>query len=222
IVHAGHSEGGESFDITVDQAYETRCTDAANYCSDGQTAHLCDFDGGGFTEVSCDAGCQPSTGRCRPPDGDVCESAPSVSSSDATLTRTVDLLQHRDDYALGAESCLETDNPRTGGPDRTFQVELEARQSVTVTAAFANEAEGAIYLAETCDDAGTSCVTGAQRSTETATREVLRYSNLTENSQTRTLVVDTAAGQRIGDVDVEFEFTEVVCDPGSKTCNQNG
>jgi subtilisin-like proprotein convertase family protein len=214
---AAGSDGGD-FEISVEELVETRCSDRSNYCKDGQTSMVCDVQGGGFTEVACDDGCHPSSGRCFPPEGNVCQDAPTETWRDSTNERSFDLLQFRDEYRLGSDSCLDADDPRTGGPDRAYKIELDPKQSVTVTAEFDNDVRGLLYLASECGKASESCVTSAQNSTDDPYREKLQYSNTGDQPQTVTLVVDTAAGQNYGTVDLEFEYPDVVCQPGSKVC----
>ena len=218
---AAGSEGGD-FEISVEKLVETQCSDRSHYCRDGQTSMVCDVEGGGYTEVDCADGCHPSSGRCFPPEGSVCQNAPVEASGDGTDNRSFNLLQFRDEYRLDSDSCLSSDDPPTGGPDRAYTLELEPEQSVTVTAAFDNDVRGALYLADECGTADESCVSSSDDSMDAPPRERLEYSNTTEQSETKTLVVDTAAGQNFGDVDLEFTYTEVDCQPGSKVCSSDG
>ncbi len=218
VVQTPAGTDGRAFDLTVDRMAETQCTDRANHCSDSDTSQVCDVEGGGFTEVECDEGCHPSTGRCFPPEGNVCQDAPSVSWRDSSNTRSFDLLQYRNNYELGTDSCIDADDPRTGGPDKAYTIELDPEQSVNVSAEFENDVEGVLYVAEECGAAGDSCITSAQGTTESPYRESLDYSNTSSQTETVTLVVDTAAGQNYGNVQLEFEYPEVVCQPGTKVC----
>jgi hypothetical protein len=229
---AGETLG--NFELTVESSFLTTCGPDDNYCADGQTAQVCSPDGGRYNQVACDAGCQPSTGRCFPPAGDRCEDAPQLmneggmsgggnGSNNVTLTRTIDLNQLRDDYTIQPDGCLGPAPTETDGPEQTYQVSIPAQKAVTVTATFDNEVDGSLYFTEGCSDLQTTCSTGAKDSLpDDPAKEELTYSNRTDTDQTRYLVIDTAAGQNYGDVEVTVEYKDVICSPGMDQCSQQG
>jgi hypothetical protein len=240
VVQAPAGETLGSFELTVESSFLTTCGPDDNYCSDGQTAQVCSPDGGRYSQVACDAGCQPSTGRCFPPAGDRCEDAPQLmneggmsgggnggnggdGSNNVTLSRTIDLNQLRDDYTIQPDGCLGPAPTETDGPEQTYQVSVPAQKAVTVTATFDNEVDGSIYFTEGCSDLQTTCATGAKDSLpDDPAKEELTYSNQTDMDQTRYLVIDTAAGQNYGDVEVTVEYKDVICSPGMDQCSQQG
>ena len=231
VVQAPADSSLGNFELTVESSFSTTCGPDDNYCSDGQTAQICTASGGQFGAVSCDAGCQPSTGECFPPAGDRCLDAPAISpetamggemGEDPVVTREIDLRQLSNDYELQAGGCLSGE-PRTGGPEKTYEITLPAKTAVTVDASFANEVQGSLYISESCSNLQTSCAAGAQGSVDgSAGEETLTYSNLTDQEQTRYLVVDTAAEQNFGAVNLTMSFKDVICTPAMQQCSQAG
>ena len=230
IVQAPKEATLGNFELTVESSFSTTCGPDDNYCGDGQTAQVCSAEGGRYNQVACDEGCQPSTGRCFPPSGDRCEDAPQLmneggmnGNSNATLTRTIDLNQLRNDYSIAPDTCLGTEPTQTDGPEQTYEVSVPAQKAVTVTATFDNEVDGSLYFTESCSDLQTTCATGAKDSLpDDPASEELTYSNQTDQDQTRYLVIDTAAGQNYGDVEVTVEYKDVICTPGMDQCSQAG
>jgi len=236
IVQAPKEATLGNFELTVESSFSTTCGPDDNYCADGQTAEVCSSEGGRYNQVACDEGCQPSTGRCFPPSGDRCEDAPQLmneggmngggggeGSGNATLSRTIDLNQLRNDYTIAPDTCLGPKPTQTGGPEQTYEVSVPAQKAVTVTAEFANEVQGSIYFTESCTDLQTTCASGTKDSLpDDPAKEELTYSNQTDQDQTRYLVIDTAADQNFGDVEVTVEYKDVICTPDMDQCSQSG
>ena len=238
VQSAGDSPLG-SFTLKVDSQFTTTCGPEDSYCSDGQTAEICSPDGGRYSSVSCDNGCQPSTGLCVPLAGNTCVDAPTISpdtgnmdggngggdmngdgdmQENPTVTREFDLRQLSNDYGIQPGGCLDSE-PRTDGPERVFEVELPAKTSVTVDATFEGGVVGSLYFTDACAGLESSCVTGAQDSVDDApSEETLSYSNTTEQSETRYLVVDTETARNVGNATVTMTFKDVICTPEMKRC----
>jgi hypothetical protein len=209
------------YSMVVDRNYYTACGPGSDYCVDGSTSAVCGPTGGQFNEVSCDNGCNPTTGRCFPPEGDVCDTAlPITVSQDSSQSREIDLRQFNDDYSIPPLNCLGS-QPRSGGPDAAFDVTIPGRTTVTVTANFANGVEGSMYFAEDCADVDGSCLKGAQGDDDTPSEEEIFFGNTSENEVTKTLFIDTAAGQSYRTVQLGFQAEQLVCTPGGGICQMN-
>ena len=210
------------YSMVVNRNYYTECGPGSDYCVDGSTAADCGPNGGQFNEVSCDDGCNPTTGRCFPPEGDVCETAlPLTISQGSSQSREIDLRQFYNDYSIEPGGCLGY-QPRSGGPDVAYNVTIPARTTVTMTANFANGVEGSMYFADDCSDVEGSCTKTAQGNDDTPSQEEIFYGNTSQNEVTKTLIVDTSAGQSYTTVQLGFQAEELVCNPGGGICLMNG
>ncbi len=217
------AEGGElgPYDLVVDQNYLTTCGSGSNYCIDGSTAAICGRTGGRFNELTCDEGCHTSTGECYPPDGDVCATAPTIADQMSTQTRQIDLRQYNNDYTIAPGGCLD-ENPRTGGPDRAYNVTVPSGKVFTVRSSFANGVQGSLYFVDDCTDVDGTCTKGAQGDDDSPSEEELFFRNTTDSEVTKTFIVDTAADQAFSTAQLEFLFEEIVCSPAATQCNQSG
>jgi hypothetical protein len=210
------------FDLSVSGGYVTTCAEGDSYCSNPTVSNICVSDGSGYESFSCISGCNPSTGRCFPPEGDRCVSAPDVQKGAGGYNVTFPLGQLTSEYTLQPGGCIDSSDPRTGGPDRTFNVQIPPQNAITAQVSFEGDVEGSMYLAESCGDISGTCSQGVQGSGSTPSREILRYANETNQFQTRKLVVDTAAGQNFGDATVSITYAEIICQPGDAQCNADG
>ena len=212
---------GGPFQLTTETTFKA-CTGQDNFCGDAQTAEICAPGGGRFRSVSCDAGCNPSTGECFPPAGDICSDAPALGpedmASDSPITRELNLQQLNDEYQLGGQGCLADNADRTTGPDKTYEITLPPGKGVTADVNFDSEVEGSLYVAESCDDVPGTCQQGAANSTDQDNQETLTFSNRTNSEVTRTLVVDTAADQLFNTATLSLTFKDVICTPGMNQC----
>jgi len=222
IVVQGPDEGTLGpYSLVVSRNYFTACGPGDDYCVDGSTASICQKGGGQFGQVSCDAGCNPTTGQCFPPEGDICATAESISDSGSTQNRQIDLRQFRNDYTVSPGGCLGQ-NPRTGGPDRTYEVTIPPNKAMTATVDYASGAVGSLYFVDDCTDIDGTCSKGEQGGDDSPSQEEIFFSNDTENEVTKTLIVDTAADQRLSTADVTFEYEDIVCTPGGGQCLMSG
>jgi subtilisin-like proprotein convertase family protein len=221
IVQPTVDGSGGPFQLTTETTFKA-CTGQDNFCGDGQTAEICSPEGGRFRSISCDAGCNPSTGECFPPAGDVCNDSPAISpedmSSDSPVTREINLPQLNDDYQVGGEGCLGDNADQSTGPDKTYEITLPPGKGVTAEVTFNNEVEGSLYVVDNCEDIAGTCQKGAGNSTEQDNQETLTFSNRTDSEVTRTLVVDTAADQLFDTASLSLTFKDVICMPGMQQC----
>jgi hypothetical protein len=217
VVQSPDAETAGAFTVKTRGINEKRCTGADNYCSGSVTSNWCLDDGGRFTSIPCELGCNPSTGRCYPPEGNYCGDAPTITENAA---RGFDLREFTDSFDPAPGGCLG-DDPRSGGPDRAYAVDVPSDRAVTVTARYQREVQGSVYLAESCEDAGGTCVTSAQDSMEDPSVERLTYTNRTDGAETRYVVIDSGARQNLAPVEVTFEYEDVTCEPGAKRCGDD-
>jgi hypothetical protein len=146
----------------------TACSEGSAFCSNADTAQLCSIEGGRFRSITCDAGCDPTTGRCIPPEGQRCEDAPQITRSsenpDETISKELNLAQFTDAYELPTTSCLGANHTLTTGPEKAYAVVLPADTSVEATVNFENDVRGSLYLVDNCDEPGDTCRSGASDS----------------------------------------------------------
>ncbi len=220
IVQAADGQPGGAFDLEVEST-RTTCAPGDDYCSAADEAAVCSTDGGRFVSVSCEASCNPSTGKCQAPEGDECFDAPVI---DADTTVEVDLLQVNDDYSLPEGSCVDDHAERTTGPDQTYRIDLPAQKAVRAEVQFDAEVEGSLYFVEDCLEASSSCLSGAANSDEdNASHETASYANTSDtDSKTVYLVMDTKEGQALSTANLDVSFHDISCEPGARQCDGSG
>ncbi len=209
------------FELTVDSPYSTVCGPSDTYCVDGSTSAVCTLGGGQFAEISCDDTCNPSSGECFPPAGDRCGDAPQITNESMSKMREIDLRQYNNNYSLSQGGCIDG-QPRTGGPDAAYSVTIPANTTMTAAVTYGAGAEGALYLVDDCSDVQGTCQKGQQGDDDTPSEEEIFFINDTDSEVTKTLIVDTAAEQRLGETQVNFSYAEIVCTPGAGSCNMSG
>ncbi|MFP4601196.1 MAG: hypothetical protein ACLFVJ_23310, partial [Persicimonas sp.] len=209
VVQAPDGADGGEFEL---YASSSGLSCASDYCADADTSNVCSPTGSRYSEAICEQGCNPTTGRCNPTQGNTCLDAEFI---DAEGQYDFDLLQLEDEYDGAQSGCVDS---HTGGPDQTFEVEVPAQTALTATASFENEVDGSVYLVEDCADVGSSCVEGVTDSTDTNAEELV-FANDTDDPRSFHLIVDTAADQLYGTGEVEIEFTDIICEPGTTTCS---
>ncbi len=215
VVETRDADASGAFTLQAEHLNDKRCTSRDDYCSGSVTSNKCINDGGRFEQLSCDLGCNPSTGRCYPPTGNYCEEVTTITEN---ASRGFDLREFTDSFDPAPGSCLG-DDPRSGGPDRVYEVEIPADQAVQVTANYEREVQGSLYLAESCEELSGSCESGAQDSREEEPYvERLTYSNMSEDTETRYVVVDSEANENLAPVTVNFEYLDITCEPGVHQC----
>lgn len=214
------SQGG-AFELETSTVYRA-CAPGDGFCDGEDRAHICRSDGGRFDAVACDAGCNPSTGTCYPPAGDICNDAESISSSDIPgdepITRTLQFKQLNDDYRVDGTSCPGMEGSRSDGPDKAFEVNLPSMQGMRADVTFEDGVQGSLYVVEDCSQTQQTCQRGALDSTENASSESITFSNRTDQPITRYLLVDTAGGQNVGTAELSLSYEAVSCSPGAATC----
>jgi hypothetical protein len=209
---AGPSAG--NYTVDVERVSQTTCGSSSNYCSDTETAQYCRPDGSGFDAITCERGCEPSTGECVPEMGDVCADAYQITSGQG---RRADLRVVDDRYGIDPGGCLG-DDPRTGGPDKAYRVVVPPGYAVTATAFFPEDVRGSLYVVDDCTSTTDSCLAGGQGSRMAPNEEVVSYANSTSSPTSYFVVVDTAANQPFSTVDIAFEIAGATCEPGEERC----
>lgn len=204
------------YDLSVRTVERTQCSQDTNYCSDGQTSQYCRPDGSGYEAISCQRGCEPSTGECAAPMGDICDDAYQVTSSQG---RRADFRLVEDRYGVEPGDCLG-DTPRTDGPDKAYRVVVPPGFAITVTAFFPEDVRGSVYLVDECSSTSDSCLAGAQGSRAAPNEEVVRYANSTSAPKSYFAIVDTASDQPRGDVDIVFKIAGATCQPDERRCTE--
>jgi subtilisin-like proprotein convertase family protein len=221
VVQAAAGGSGGPFEVLATTTLKA-CTAQDDYCVGTDTARRCTPGGGRFQEVECDEGCNPSTGGCYSPAGDGCQDAtsitPSMTDTEGVYSQQIQLRQLDDNHGIDFGGCLGSDAPRTTGPDRVYEVTIPAQRGFTAEVDFANDAEGALYVSQSCPDISGSCQSGAAQSTERAGFERLTVSNRTDQSVTRYLVIDTRGDQLLGSASFELTYKDVICTPGMRQC----
>lgn len=213
VVQAADGATGGAFQLTVDDSFSTRCAPGDDYCDADGDARKCTADGGSYEVSSCgDAGCNVSTGECRPPENDTCLGAKQISGD---TNESLTLGDYSNTYQFDAPGCLgdeDLEDTKTDGPDRTYAVEVPAQTEMSVVVTFPEGVEGATYLSSECRrDVTETCVAGA-RGTEyefAANKEQLVYINETGQAETYFLVVDVGGDEDYEAADTQgtFEFT---------------
>jgi len=209
------------FELTVDSPYSTVCGPSDTYCVDGSTSAVCTLGGGQFAEISCDDTCNPSSGECFPPAGDRCGDAPQITNESMSKMREIDLRQYNNNYSLSQGGCIDG-QPRTGGPDAAYSVTIPANTTLTASVSYGASAQGALYFVDDCSDVQGTCQKGQQGDDDTPSEEEIFFINDTDSEVTKTLIVDTAAEQRLGETQVNFSYAEIICTPGGGRCLMSG
>jgi len=217
VIQSSDGAAGGPFQLNISNVF-TVCADSQNYCDMNDNAFDCSQTGGQFRKLECNNGCNPTSGVCNPPAGNRCGTAETIDPSNAQ-TRTLVLNQSTNEYEVPGQSCLDSGNTKTGGPDQTFEVSVPARKYVKLETTFANEVDGSMYLVRDCADLEGTCADGVKASTEDADREVLEYANGSmNNDETFFLVVDTDDGQEITTADLEITYKDLACTPKQFQC----
>jgi hypothetical protein len=219
-VHTAAEGAGGPYTLNVSTTF-TACAEDTAFCSASDTAQLCSQEGGRFRSISCDAGCDPTTGRCVPPAGQRCGDAPKITrpteNPGEAVNKELNLAQYTNAYEVPSDSCL-SDTEQSLGPEKAYQLVLPAKTSIEATAHFQNEVDGSLYLVNDCSSLGDTCLAGASGSTDDEAKETLNYSNTTENEQTAYLVVDSRADQAFSTVNLSVTYTDVICTPDARQC----
>ncbi len=213
------TSGGE-FELVL-EADERPCAPGTAYCDGEGGSEFCARDASEFRTVNCSEGCDPSTGRCWPPAGDACDHAPVVTPEEAG-TKSVDFRQQTDTYEMDDEGCLEDGETRTGGPDRSYEIEVPPGQAIEAEVSFEERNRGALYLVESCGNLDGTCLAGAAASTDATNVERLIYSNFSGSVESHHLIVDSSAGQPLEEAELDLAYREVVCPPGAERCGGDG
>ncbi len=211
IVEAADGEQGGVFELSA-EATAVGCV--SDQCVDARYSNVCDAAGSSYSSVDCELGCNPTSGRCFPAQGNTCLDAELL---DAEGTYNFDLRQVNDEYDGDQEGCVSGPNSRTDGPDQTFEVEVPAQTLLTATIHFQNGVDGSAYLVEDCEAVGSTCLQGVVDS-RTGTSERIQLANDTDDAKSMYLIVDTAADQNFGGGTVEIDFTDIICTPGEELC----
>jgi hypothetical protein len=210
-----YASGGD-FELIVEPE-DRPCAPGMAFCLEDGRSEFCSHDGVAYRQVSCDAGCDPSSGRCWPPAGNICSDGTTISPDQANPV-SIDFRQFRDSYQMGGDSCLSGDGSKTQGPDRAYEVQVPVERAVTVEADFGKDRRGTMYLVEDCSTAEDTCRTSSADPTGKGQVQRLKYANLSDSDESLHLVVDTADNQRLSPVDLSVEYEEVVCSPGETQC----
>ncbi|MFW5966035.1 MAG: hypothetical protein ACOCV2_00900 [Persicimonas sp.] len=228
VVEAPPGESGGAFDLST-EATPTTCAGSMAHCVDADTARHCAYRRGSYETVECDEGCDASTGRCAPPEGDTCATAPLIDGSQAgvdepvVFEETLDLSTFDDTYNVTGDGCLGRGGDLASGADKTYRVEVPAGTSLSAELEMPDGMSGSLYLFDECEPDSGSCWRGARVTEESDDRERLVWPNETDVSQTVYLVADTAEGQLLEEVGVEIRVEERFCEIGGDfRCEPNG
>ncbi|MGM0556664.1 MAG: DUF4215 domain-containing protein [Myxococcota bacterium] len=194
------------YDISLSMTDAT-CAPSSSYCEDANAAQIC-FGGAGFTSVDCSNGCEPTTGRCFPIQGDVCETTTEIT---AATTETIFWGELRNDY--DPSTCVPAAEGSTdaSGPDRAFQVTIPDQQAVRATLDVGDNDAASLYLLEDCQNTEGACLAGVN---ETAGGdETLIWSNRTGADVTAFLIADSSDEALLAESTLDIEFVDLVCDP---------
>ncbi len=217
VVEAAGDGTGGSFEMDVSSVY-TACVPSSDHCVDADVANVCNHDGGRYLTVNCENGCDPSTGRCFPPQGDTCFDAETI---DDDTSIEFELVELNDEYDASSAICESGSAQTTSGPDQTFEIELAAQTSFTATTTFANEVQGSMYVVEDCTDVSDTCLVGADGTREDSSEETLTYSNHTDDTVSVFLIIDTAEAQDFATAQLDVVFEDVICAPQARRCHPN-
>jgi cysteine-rich repeat protein len=191
----------------------TTCSDSSNYCEDANRAQIC-FGGTGLNGVDCTNGCNPTTGRCFPIDGDVCDTTTAITSN---TTETVLWGELTNSYEAGGSGCVPTaeGSTQTSGPDKAFKVTIPDQTTFQASLDVGDSDEVSLSLVEDCSDPTGTCLQGVN---ENATGdEMLAWPNDTGGELTAFLIVDSSDKALIGQSELDISFVNFVCDPAGTT-----
>lgn len=208
----GSSLGAYDVSMTLQAA---ACSDASSVCEDATVSNYC-VDGAGLQTVSCQRGCNPTTGRCFRVEGDICETAPVITPGDI---ETVTWGQLFEDYRVEPGGCVPGGiSTQSAGPDKVFRVDVPQGKALSATLTMATGEPGSLYLLDSCQSPGDACRAGANGGGDT---EALIWVNDTGADQRLFLVADSEAGQTLTAADLSVEIVDVVCAAGELSCDAN-
>ncbi len=213
IVQAPDGATGGAFQLLI-QSLNTFCAPSDDFCSDADTANVCSSGGGRFVAQQCANGCNPTTGHCVPLTGDTCNDSPVI---DSDVSQQIDLLQVNNDYSAAGAGCVAGESTNSAGPDETYQVNVPAQTSVSASATFSNEVAGSVYFVEDCADTANTCAAGG--ATDDNHVAEAAFDNDTDQAKTVFLIVDSAANQHYGDVQLDVSFNDIKCTPDNLRCS---
>jgi hypothetical protein len=138
-----------------------------------------------------------------------------------SMMREIDLRQYNNSYSVSEGGCVDGE-PRTGGPDAAYSVTIPSGTTMTASVTYPAGVEGALYIVDDCSDVQGTCQKGQQGDDDSPSQEEIFFINETDSEVTKTLIVDTAEGQRVGPTQVNFSYGEIICTPGGGRCLMNG
>ncbi|CAN0306927.1 unnamed protein product [Laminaria digitata] len=188
------STADEPFGLFVEKL-QPQCTPNTSQCdATNTTLEICN-EFGVYEYYQCNGACDPQTGYCANPTGDICldtikvndpvtgtATVPTTFNFTGTLFSSLSNTQTLDN----AMNCTSFDS--ADGPDAIYQVTLKPGQSVDVTQTSLTE-DSVLYILTDCGDGGTSCVAGAD-DTFSGDAESTTYTNNTGMDQIIFIVAD--------------------------------
>ncbi len=195
------------FGIAVTQT-PVICNPGANRCA-AADSETCNAGGTGYTPFSCDGdGCDPATGFCVRPEGDVCSNAIDATQG---FDGTVDFSTLRDDY----ESALCGSTFASEGNDYTFTVDLPPNTRVDVDADHSSFESLATLIVGDCNNVDLTCL-----AEDTGSQANAGYVNTSAQNETVFVIVDSRSNFS-GSVDIKIETSPIICVPNSQVCAGN-
>jgi subtilisin-like proprotein convertase family protein len=196
----------------------TSCSGASSYCEDASRAQVC-VGGTGLTAVDCTNGCEPTTGRCFPIDGNVCETTTEIT---ADTTESIVWGELTDDYqSNGCVPAVDGDTD-TSGVDKAFQITIPDQKALRATLDVGDSDAASLYFVEDCQDVSGACLQGVNENA--GGDETLIWPNRTGSDVTGYLIADSSEDALLPQSELGIEIVDVVCDPNGNTaqvCDPN-
>ena len=188
------STADEPFGLFVEKL-QPQCVANTSQCgADGSTLEICN-EFGVYEYYTCNGACDPQTGFCANPTGDICLDTIKVNDVAAGTTMTPQTYSYTGILFSSLTNSQTLDNANgctsfdgANGPDAIFQVTLLPNQTVDVSQTSLNE-DSVVYILTDCGDGGASCVDGGD-DTFTGGTETATYTNTTGMNQTVFVVAD--------------------------------
>ncbi|MGM0556665.1 MAG: hypothetical protein ACQEVA_09840, partial [Myxococcota bacterium] len=191
------------------------CSASSSYCADSATSEYC-AGGTSLQSVTCSKDCNPTTGRCFRPDGDICATAPTLTSAG---TETIKWGEVQNDYSIPSGSCLPANDGSTesDGKDQVFQVEVPDGQTMKATLQLGETDAGSLYAVTDCGNAADTCEAG---SNVDGGAETVYWPNRSGSAQSVFLIADTDEASTLVETELDIEFIDLVCDPNGASATQ--
>lgn len=204
---------GGDFAISV-TAQPTICRSGSASCLSQTQSRVCNPQGIGYDEVTCDQGCDTSTGLCIRNPSDVCFTAIDARNGYSGQVVWSDLVG---DYDPAVVSCIPrtSKGTETSGPDAAFEVSVDADE-VLIVDLVTNGESASLYAVEDCNDIEGTCLAGANSST--FGDEQLVWVNDTGSRASFFVVADIQSGGTLDPADITIGTEPAICVPNQSVC----